>query len=244
MTVGLLIVSHSARIAEGVAELAGQMAEGVAIVPAGGTDDGGIGTSFDRVVAGLAEADTGDGVVVLCDLGSAVLTAETALDLAEDPDRIRIADAPIVEGAVAAAVAAAQGDPLAAVLEAAESALGVEAQREAAWSAAASGPSAADDASGRTRTDAASGTDDVATLDVMLETEHGLHLRPASELVRALSGLDARTTVEGVDATSLLRVCALGLERGQTAHFVATGRDAHAAIAAIRELAERGFGEA
>ncbi|MFA4841706.1 MAG: dihydroxyacetone kinase phosphoryl donor subunit DhaM, partial [Agrococcus sp.] len=112
MSVGLVIVSHSARIAEGVVELAAQMAPSVVIVAAGGTDDGGIGTSFDRVQAALGEAESGDGVVVLCDLGSAVLTAETAVDFSDAPERIRIADAPIVEGAVAAAVAAEAGDDL------------------------------------------------------------------------------------------------------------------------------------
>ncbi|MCR8672099.1 dihydroxyacetone kinase phosphoryl donor subunit DhaM, partial [Agrococcus sp. HG114] len=116
MTVGLAIVSHSQRLAEGVREVAAQMAPGVAIVAAGGTDDGGIGTSFDRVQRSLVEADSGDGVVVLCDLGSAVLTARTALDFAEAAERIRIADAPLVEGAVAAAVAAEGGAALERVL--------------------------------------------------------------------------------------------------------------------------------
>ena len=120
MTVGLVIVSHSARIAEGVVELAAQMAPSVVIAPAGGTDDGGIGTSFDKVQVALATAESGDGVVVLCDLGSAVLTAETALDFAGEPERIRIADAPIVEGAVAAAVAAESGAGIVQVLAAAQ----------------------------------------------------------------------------------------------------------------------------
>ncbi|MBI5162074.1 MAG: PTS-dependent dihydroxyacetone kinase phosphotransferase subunit DhaM, partial [Micrococcales bacterium] len=109
MSVGLVIVSHSSRIAEGILELAGQMAEGVRIVAAGGTEDDGIGTSFERVRAGIEAADAGEGVVILCDLGSAVLTAETALDFADNPSAIRIAAAPIVEGAVAAAVAARIG---------------------------------------------------------------------------------------------------------------------------------------
>src|SRR5689334_13142688 len=103
--VGLVLVSHSAAIAEGLAALAGQMAPSTTLVPAGGTDDGGIGTSFDRVSAALAEAESGSGVVVLCDLGSAYLTAETALDFLDDEARasVRIVQAPLVEGAVAAA---------------------------------------------------------------------------------------------------------------------------------------------
>lgn len=224
MTVGLVIVSHSARIAEGVVELAAQMAPTVAIIAAGGTDDGRIGTSFDRVQAAFGEAESGDGVVVLCDLGSAVLTAETALDLADAPDRIRIADAPVVEGAVAAAVAAESGEPLDAVVAAAES-----------------DPRAPRDPAGRQEQPDASAP--AATLEIALENDHGLHARPASELVRTVSGFDAAVTVNGVDATSLLRVLALGLDRGAVAAFQATGPQAAEAIGAIGALVRDRFGE-
>lgn len=221
MTVGLVIVSHSARIAEGVVELAAQMAPTVVIVAAGGTDDGRIGTSFDRVQAALGEAESGDGVVVLCDLGSAVLTAETAIELADEPERIRIADAPIVEGAVAAAVAAEAGEDLDAVVAAASP--GAEGATDAPVAAAgAVGP---------------------ARLEIELENEHGLHARPASELVRTVSGFDAYVTVNGVDAKSLLRVLALGLDRGSVVAFEATGPDADAAIAAVDALVRDRFGE-
>lgn len=223
MTVGLVIVSHSARIAEGVVELAAQMAPSVVIAPAGGTDDGGIGTSFDKVQVALATAESGDGVVVLCDLGSAVLTAETALDFAGEPERIRIADAPIVEGAVAAAVAAESGAGIEQVLAAAQD------------QAPAAGPATA--AAG------ASSPEGAAVLEVELANEHGLHARPAAELVRTASGFDAHVTVNGVDAKSMLRVLALGLDRGATARFEATGAQAAEAIAAIERLAGEGFGE-
>ncbi|WP_244857644.1 dihydroxyacetone kinase phosphoryl donor subunit DhaM [Agromyces archimandritae] len=124
--VGLVFVSHSAKIAEGLVELAGQMAGNTTLVAAGGTDDGRIGTSFELVSAGIAKADAGAGVVVCCDLGSAILTAETALDFLDDEvrARVRIADAPLVEGGVAGAVAAESGAPLEEVLAAAESARG------------------------------------------------------------------------------------------------------------------------
>lgn len=229
MTVGLVIVSHSAKIAEGVVELAGQMAPSVAIVAAGGTDDGGIGTSFDAVQAALQAADGGSGVVVLCDLGSAVLTAETALDFAEDPDRIRIADAPIVEGAVAASVAAESGADLQQVLAAAED-----------HAPAAVG---APDAAGTEPSPEATATGDAAVLDVELRNEHGLHARPAAELVRTASAYDARVTVNGVDAKSMLRVLGLGLGKGDTVRFEATGAQAAEALAAIDALAADGFGE-
>lgn len=120
--VGIVLVSHSSQLAEGVAELAGQVSGGtVTIVAAGGTDDGELGTSAAKVEAALARAESGAGVLVLPDLGSAVLTVRALL--AEQPDAaVTIADAPFVEGAVAATVAAAVGADLMAVAKAAEEA--------------------------------------------------------------------------------------------------------------------------
>jgi len=123
--VGIVLISHSSGLAEGAAELAGQIAGGARVVAAGGTDDGRLGTSTDRITAAIAAADAGDGVLLLPDLGSSVLSALSLLDdLDPDPDakRLRIADAPFVEGAVAAAVAASTGLDLAAVARAAEEA--------------------------------------------------------------------------------------------------------------------------
>lgn len=229
MTVGLVIVSHSMRIADGVVELAAQMAGSVAIIAAGGTDEGGIGTSFDKVQAAIDAADSGEGVVVLCDLGSAVLTAETALDFADAPERIRIADAPIVEGAVAAAVAAESGESLEQVLAAAQD------QGPTAPRAADAAPTEAASTEGAPVA--------IEALEVELANEHGLHARPAAELVRAASSFDAQVTVNGVDAKSMLRVLALGLDKGTIARFEATGAQATEALAAIKQLAVEGFGE-
>jgi phosphoenolpyruvate---glycerone phosphotransferase subunit DhaM len=123
-TVGIVLVSHSAALASGTAELAGQMGgDQVRIVPAGGTADGRIGTSIDKVKAALVSADSGAGVLLLPDLGSSVLTIKALL--AEDdelPPQLEVADAPFVEGAVAAAVAAAVGGDVKAVLGAAQEA--------------------------------------------------------------------------------------------------------------------------
>ena len=115
MSVGLVVVSHSAKIADGVVELAGQMAPGVRIQAAGGADDGGIGTDATMIAEAIAAADEGEGVLVLVDLGSAVLSAQLAIDeLVEEGarDRVRIAEAPVVEGAVVAAIQAATGSGL------------------------------------------------------------------------------------------------------------------------------------
>lgn len=123
--VGLVIVSHSAKLAEGVTEIAAQMAgRELKLVAAGGLQNGGIGTDAVRIGNAITAADSGDGVVVLADLGSAVLSAQMAIEFLEEPlcARVRIADAPIVEGAVSAAIQATIGSPLGEVADAAEQA--------------------------------------------------------------------------------------------------------------------------
>ena len=123
--VGIVVVSHSARIAQGVVELAAQMAgPDLRIVPVGGAIDGSLGTDAAHVAAAIAEADSGSGVLVLADLGSAVLAARTALELLDGDvaARVRISGGPIVEGAVVAAVQASVGDTLDEVRAAADAA--------------------------------------------------------------------------------------------------------------------------
>ena len=122
-SVGIVLVSHSAELAEGAANLAAQVSGGtVTIVAAGGTDDGDLGTSAAKVEHALRQADQGAGVVVLPDLGSAVLTVRAVLEDYGTAGSILLADAPFVEGAVAATVIAAAGGDLKAVATAAEEA--------------------------------------------------------------------------------------------------------------------------
>ena len=121
--VGIVIVSHSRQIASGAVELAGQMAgPEVRIEAAGGDVDGGLGTDGARVREAIDAAESGDGVVILGDLGSAILTVRAVLD--GDSATARLADAPLIEGAVAAAVAASAGMNLEFVVGAAEEARG------------------------------------------------------------------------------------------------------------------------
>jgi len=120
-----VIVSHSAKIAHGVKELAQQVADrNVRIVEAGGMADGSIGTDTLRIYDAIIEADSGQGVVILVDLGSAVLSAKTALELLESATacKVQIADAPLVEGAISAAVESSIGGSLEEVVAAAEAA--------------------------------------------------------------------------------------------------------------------------
>ncbi|MER7363658.1 dihydroxyacetone kinase phosphoryl donor subunit DhaM [Nonomuraea wenchangensis] len=117
--VGVVVVSHSAGLArEVVALVRGIAGEEVPVAAAGGTEDGGLGTSLDLVEAAVREVDQGDGVLLVPDLGSSVLTAR----LLEEPGRIVVADVPFVEGAIAAAVMAGTGMPLPDVLAAADEA--------------------------------------------------------------------------------------------------------------------------
>jgi PTS hybrid protein len=120
--VGIVLVSHSDQVAESVALLATQLggAEGVQVLPAGGTPDGGFGTSSELIVAAAHRAESGKGVAVLVDLGSAVLTVKTLLAEGDElPEHTVLVDAPLVEGAIAAAVAAAGGAGLEEVAAAA-----------------------------------------------------------------------------------------------------------------------------
>ena len=122
-TVGIVLVSHSAELAAGAAHLAAQVSGGtVTIIAAGGTDDGDLGTSAAKVEDGLRRADQGAGVVVLPDLGSAVLTVKAVLEDHGEDTAVLLADAPFVEGAVAATVTAAAGGDVKAVAAAAEEA--------------------------------------------------------------------------------------------------------------------------
>lgn len=221
--VGLVFVSHSSKIADGLVDLARQMAANTALVSAGGTDEGGIGTSFGKVVSAIAAADSGVGVVVLCDLGSAILTAETALDFLDDAvrERVRIVDAPLVEGGVAAAVAAETGGDLDAVVRAARSAV-------------ESTPAAAEPVRG---------VSPATTRIVTLINKDGLHARPAAEFVKLASTFDFPVTVNGKDAKSLLGIMSLGLSQGMTVEISSSNGEASRAVDALAELIESGFGE-
>jgi PTS hybrid protein len=121
-SVGIVLVSHSPRLAAGVAEILGQMVSGdVPVLVAGGTDDGRIGTSYALIHDAITKANQGSGVAVLPDLGSSVLTTRTVLE--DHPDSaVVMVDAPFVEGAVTAAVTASTGADLSTVVAAAREA--------------------------------------------------------------------------------------------------------------------------
>ncbi|MGC5012919.1 dihydroxyacetone kinase phosphoryl donor subunit DhaM [Streptosporangium sp. DT93] len=116
--VGIVLISHSGPLAAEVALLASQIGGAeVPLAAAGGTEDGGLGTSPDLVAAAIEKADRGDGVILIPDLGSSVLTARLFAD-----ERVVIADVPFVEGAISAVVSSGSGASLPEVLAAAEEA--------------------------------------------------------------------------------------------------------------------------
>jgi PTS hybrid protein len=220
--VGLVIVSHSAKLADGVVELAGQMAPGVALVAAGGMPDGGLGTDYDAVNAALEEADQGAGVVLLFDLGSAQMTADLVVESLDDPSRAVVAEAPLVEGAVAAAVAAAGGADLMAVVAAA-----VDAGKEAPPEEPA--------------------IEDAEQAEIVLTNEIGLHARPAAVRARAMAEFDAMVTIrlgdKEADARSVLALLGLAARKGDRLVVLASGKQASDAVARIKQMADDNFGE-
>lgn len=243
MTVGIVVVSHSAKIAEGAVELAAQMAPDVGLVAAGGTDDGRIGTSLERVLAALEtalNASGSDGVVILADLGSAVMTAESAIEFSATPESVVLADGPLVEGIVAAAVAAQGGASREDVKAAAESVrfvAGDAARQEGAANQGRSGPG------GGWNAPAAVPEGPLETGEFELINPMGMHARPAAKIAGGLSALDAYVTVNGVDGTSIMAVMELAAGKGDVLKVEARGPDAAKAVGYVRDLVARGFGE-
>ena len=237
--VGIVVVSHSRVLGEAAVALAREMAPGeLAIEVAAGLDETTFGTDAVAIAAAIGSADSGAGVVVLMDLGSAVLSAELALDLLDDPDagdRVLLCPAPLVEGLVVAAVTAAGGADRAEV--AAEAAAALGGKQAQLGTQPDAGPAPAADA-------------EVAA-EFTVANAHGLHARPAARLaalVRGLDGADVRvrnsTTGSGwIPAASLAGLTALGALAGHRVEVGAAGPRAGAAIEAVLGLAARHFDE-
>jgi multiphosphoryl transfer protein len=234
--VGIVVVSHSASLAEGVVELARQMGgEELRLEAAGGMEDGSIGTDVERVRGAIVRAMGDDGVLVLMDLGSALMSTEMAIELLGSDGRVVMSEAPLVEGAVAAAVAARGGASLDDVRAEArvaiamkESQLGVE-----GGPASAEAPAAGDGLQAR----------------IPVLNEIGLHARPAA-LVAELTGrfdADLRLSKVGgagpVSARSLTGLMTLVARKGDELVASASGPQAAEALSALERLAHEGFGE-
>lgn len=239
--IGIVVVSHSHALAQAAVGLASEMVpeDGrPAIAVAAGLDETTFGTDAVAVAEAIAAVASEDGVLVLMDLGSAVLSAEMALEFV-DPDvaaGVRLTSAPLVEGLVAAVVTAATGADLAGCE--AEALRGLVGKREhlGEADAAPAEPVGPAGAFARER-------------DVTITNPHGLHARPAAALVAGLREFDARVvlrTASGREASaaSVTGLAALGLAQGQTVRALADGPDADAALERVAELAASQFGEA
>ena len=234
----LILVSHHPDIARGIAALAAQMSAAPdTIHTAAGIDDADnpVGTDAVRIMQTLLEADNPDGILILVDLGSAILSAQTALDLLDDPAlaaRCRISAAPLVEGAISAAVAASSGADLETVAREATQALAAK-QASLGESAPASA----------TPVVAPSGDSTTITLT----NRDGLHARPAARLVAALTPYRARLVLtcgdKQADGKSLNQLALLQARHGDRLTLHADGDDAAAALQTFRDLAAANFGD-
>lgn len=227
--IGLVIVSHSARLAEGVCELAAQVGQGrVRLAAAGGTSDPEhpIGTDAFKVLEAVESVCSGDGVLVFMDLGSAVLSAETALEMLPPDKRplVRLCPGPVVEGAVAAASLAAAGASLEEI--------------------------AAEIARPRPGTEAPHRPLEALERRVRLVNPLGLHARPAARLVRLARRFNARVSLENLTrtrgpagASSIHALLELEARKGDELAVRAGGRDGAAALEAVARFLAEGCGE-
>ncbi len=237
--IGIVVVSHSRALAVATVGLAAEMVaedHRPVIAVAAGLDETTFGTDAMAVSEAITTADSPDGVLVLLDLGSAVLSAELALEFV-DPEvagRVRLSSAPLVEGLVAAVVTASTGASLDAV--AAEAERGLLGKQDHLGDG------------GSPETIAVPESDQTA--EVVVSNEHGLHARPAARLVGLVNSFDAVVTLTDldagrgpVDAGSLSMVATLNAQQGHRVRVGASGPQAAEALEAITKLAADNFGD-
>ncbi|MCA9926702.1 MAG: PTS-dependent dihydroxyacetone kinase phosphotransferase subunit DhaM, partial [Anaerolineales bacterium] len=242
--VGIVIVSHSKKLADGVKELADQMVQGrVPVAAAGGIDDpdNEIGTDAMKVFAAIESVYDGDGVLVLMDLGSALMSAELAVEMLPEAyhSQVMLCEAPIVEGAMAAVVQADGNGTLGQVANEARGALRVKATQlgvELPVRGGSDGVRQTPDNAG-----------DLPQITLTIHNKMGLHARPAAQFVSTVNRFHAEVRLtkgdKSVNAKSINQVATLGVRQGNVVTITAVGDDAAPALAAIQALADDNFGE-
>lgn len=244
--VGIVIVSHSKQLAEGVRELAQQMVQGISLAVAGGIDDpeNPLGTDAIQVHQAIASVYSEDGVVVLMDLGSALMSAEMAREFlpAEQQDKVWLCEAPLVEGAIAAAVAAASGSNIEQVIAQAREALAAKASQLGIETLR----SVSIDDEPKT-----GNTHQSQEIRLTIRNHLGLHARPAAKFVTTTARFQSQIQVRNltkdtafVRADSINQVATLGVRQGHEIAIAARGNDAGEALAALQALVENNFGQA
>lgn len=244
--VGIVIVSHSKQLALGVQELAAQMVQGkIPLAVAAGVDDPEhpLGTDAIKVYEAIASVFSDDGVLVLMDLGSALMSAEMALEFLtpEQREKIYLCAAPLVEGAIAAVVAAAAGKNIQQVITEAQGALIAKATQLNLVTSPLS------DISTQTGNTAAIPTQEIR---LKITNRLGLHARPAAQFVATASRFQSQIKVqnltrntEAVRGDSINQVATLGVRQGHELLITATGMDAQEALRALQGLIINNFGE-
>ncbi len=241
--VSIVLVSHSAGLAEGLRQLIDQMVQGqVPIAAAGGIDDpeNPIGTDAFKVQAAIESVYSPDGVVVLMDLGSAFLSAEMALEFLspDQQEHVYLCPAPFVEGAMSAAVQASAGGDIQLVMS--------EARAAGSAKEAQFGPGEPEQPA-ETVAPAASSNEPARELRLTVQNKLGLHARPAARFVRTASRYQAQVQVskgaKTANAKSINQVATLGVRQGDEILLSASGPDAGEALEAIRALADDNFGD-
>jgi phosphocarrier protein FPr len=244
--VGIVIVSHSKRLAEGVRELAAQMVQGkVPLAVAAGIDDpeNPLGTDAMQVYNAIASVYSDDGVLVLMDLGSALMSAEMALEFLpeEHQQKVHLCAAPLVEGAIAATIAAAAGNNIQQVIAEAQGALIAKATQLGVVDHLTPYPSPLAERGEKQNT---------KEIRLTVSNRLGLHARPAARFVgcaaRFQSQVKVRNVTKGSDfvrADSINQVAMLGVRQGHEIIITATGSDADEALATLQALIESNFGE-
>ena len=245
--VGIVIVSHSKQLALGIQELAMQMVQGrISLAVAAGIDDpeNPLGTDAIQVHQAIANVYSDDGVLVLMDLGSAVMSAEMAVEFLDPKqrDKVHLLEAPLVEGAIAAVIAAACGSKIEQVIAEARGALAAKASQ---LGIAIGQPLVGSNEESRTNS-----RENTQQIRLSIRNPLGLHARPAARFVacaaRFQSEIKVRNLTRNTDtvrADSINKVLTLGVSQGHELMITATGTDASQAIAAFQALVENNFGE-
>jgi len=247
--VNLLLVSHSKKLAEGVAEMAQQMisTERVKIATAAGVGDDNqeLGTNALEIAEAIDQIYSDDGILVLVDLGSAILSTEMAMEIIseEKKAKIKVCPAPFVEGAISAGVQAGMGSDLDTVYREAVNSLKAKIAQltdgEVEFTIEEPRSEQAQDQG-----------NDYSEVTLVVPSEQGLHARPAALFVQTINHYDASVKVKNlsvnkgpVEANSLLSVMLLAAQKGHEVHIIAEGPQKDEVINALVELFERNFDE-
>ena len=255
--VGIVIVSHSQKLALGVQELVNQMVQGaVQSAIAAGIDDpeNPFGTDVMQVYQAIESVYSDNGVLVLMDLGSAVLSAEMALEFLseEQREKVRLCEAPLVEGAIAAAVTAASGADIEQVISEARGALTAKISQLSSQELEGLKVGTLEGLNEESQLSNLQTfqPSNLKEIHLIVQNQMGLHARPAAKFVATASRFESEIKLqnvtynsESVNGKSINQVVTLGVRQGNEIAIAASGTDAHEALAALQQLVESNFGE-